>query len=226
MAFVKNALADLSGGRRGILRVFRPAATAAFSRLDILRPGYAEACGIVSELGFEPAPRPAGGHLAVYDGASVVVDLVAPTAGAHSDPMARFGFFAGLIRKAGRHLGVNLNIGSLPDEYCLGKYSLNGNGRKVAGLGQRITRHGFHLGAVMMVGPAHQPREAMAAAYPALNLPLDPATVGSLSDISPGISCADATAIILSEIRGIADIRQAVSPRPGGKTVNVPPSSL
>lgn len=201
MAFIRDSLSELRQ-RRGKIRIYRPVPTAAFSRLDSLRRGYARACHLVTDWGFEPVMRPAGGHLAIYDAGSVVVDMIAPH-GSEPDPMHRFAAFSGILAKCLQRYGIDAKIAPLPNEFCPGTYSLQAGGRKVVGLAQRLTKHGFHLGAVIMVGSCERPRAAMTAAYRALDLPLDPRTVGSLSDVVPDITPTSVEAEIARQIGSV-----------------------
>ena len=100
--------------------MFRPRATAAFGRLDRLRPGYAAALEAARDHGFEPMLRPAGGHAVVYDDRSVVFEEVT----AHDDIAAgiqdRFRRGTDRIVAALRSLGLDPAVGELPGEYCAG----------------------------------------------------------------------------------------------------------
>ena len=49
-----------------MVRLYRPAPTLAFGRLDALRPGFAEAGEAARDAGFAPIVRLAGGHAAAY----------------------------------------------------------------------------------------------------------------------------------------------------------------
>ena len=205
---VRQTLAELSNGGRGVLRLHRPAPTAAFSTLDGLRPSYADACALVNELGFEPVARPAGGHLAVYDDGAVVIDLVAP----HSDPrahtMRRFEQIADAIKLALSELEFKADIGPVDNEYCPGKYSLSIKGKKIAGLAQKLVRGGYHLGVVIMVGSAVRAGQAMSVAYPALGLPFDGATVGCLADTNPALEIDSVMAKISTKIGLLLDVQR------------------
>ncbi len=204
MDLIRDRLAGLRDGAPGSLRLFRPYPTAAFSRRDSLRPGYERAQQAVAAQGFAPVLRPAGGHLAIYNRDAVVVDLIARP-GETQDPMKRFAIFADALAKALGSIGVDTTIAPLPDEYCPGTYSLQAGGRKVAGLAQRQTKHGFHMGGVVMVGPVDAPRAAMAEAYDALDLPMNPETVGGLSDIAPGVTCDAVSSALLQALGQILD---------------------
>ena len=69
------------------VRLYRPAPTLAFGRLDALRPGFAEAGDAARDAGFQPIVRLAGGHAAAYHEQSLIYEEIIPegdvTAGLH-----------------------------------------------------------------------------------------------------------------------------------------------
>src|SRR4051794_34801810 len=79
-----------AGRRGGSLRLYRPGPTAAFGRLDVLRPGFAAACEVARGLGLTPLVRSAGGHAAPYDDRSLVVEHLAPAADVTAGLAERF----------------------------------------------------------------------------------------------------------------------------------------
>jgi len=69
-------LREVAAGRSGGDRfVYRPGPTAAFGRLDRLRPGYEAAQAVAREHGLEPILREGGGHAVVYDDRSAVLGV-------------------------------------------------------------------------------------------------------------------------------------------------------
>lgn len=188
-------LREVAAGRREpVLRVFRPGAAVAFGRLDALRPGFPLACARARELGFTPLVRSVGGHAAVYDGRSVVVEHVTHEADTTAALQDRFAAQAALVRDVLADAGADARIGELRGEYCPGAHSVNVGGRiKVAGIAQRLIRHGSLTSAVIVVGGGDLVREAVTSVYGALGLDVDPATAGALDDVLPGVT-ADAIA--------------------------------
>jgi octanoyl-[GcvH]:protein N-octanoyltransferase len=168
--------------------VFRPRATAAFGRLDRLRPGYAAALQAARDHGFEPLLRPVGGHAVVYDERSVVFEEVT----AHDDIAAgvqdRFRDGTGRIVAALRSLRLDPQVGELPGEYCAGAYSVSIDGIKIVGSGQRVVRGAALFAAVVLVGGGDAIRAALADIYAALNLDWDPSTAGAIQDVAPQIT--------------------------------------
>jgi lipoate-protein ligase A len=168
--------------------VFRPRATAAFGRLDRLRPGYPAALQAARDHGFEPLLRPVGGHAVVYDERSVVFEEVT----AHDDIAAgvqdRFRDGTDRIVAALRSLGLDPQVGELPGEYCAGAYSISIDGIKIVGSGQRVVRGAALFAAVVLVGGGDAIRAALTDIYAALEVDWDPSTAGAIQDVAPGVT--------------------------------------
>ena len=172
--------------------------TAAFSRRDVLLPGYPAAVETARAHGFVPVVRPVGGHLAAYDEGSLVLHLWAP----HWEPRLgieqRFRQVGHALVAGLTELGVpEARVGPVQGEYCDGAWSVNLGGRvKVAGTGQRVNRHRFLLCAVLTVTAPTRIREVLTRTYADLGLAFDPATVGCLSDWVPGVCATDVRDVV------------------------------
>jgi octanoyl-[GcvH]:protein N-octanoyltransferase len=191
---LSHALLDeVAAGRRGdLVRIYRPGPTAAFGRLDVLRPGFAAACAVARDLGLTPVIRSAGGHAAPYDGRSLVVEHVVAAPDVTAGLEARFAGASERVRRVLAGLGFDARVGELAGEYCPGAHSVNVGGRlKVAGIAQRAIRGAAMTGVVVTVGGGPELRAMVAALYAALELEVDPATAGALDECRPGIT-ADA----------------------------------
>lgn len=197
-------LAEIAGGRRPpALRIFRPGPTVAFGRLDALSPGFVRACATARELEFTPVLRSVGGHAAVFDERCVVVEHFTHEEDATSGLQARFERQARLLRDALVSLGVDARIGQLPGEYCAGAHSVNvGRRVKVAGIAQRVVRHGAMTSAVVVAGGGAELRRAIGCIYGALDVGVDPATAGALDEEIPGVT-VEAVARELREAYGM-----------------------
>jgi octanoyl-[GcvH]:protein N-octanoyltransferase len=183
-------LAEVASGRRApALRLFRPGPTVAFGRLDALLPGYARACALARQHGLEPVLRSVGGHAAVFDERCVVVEHFTREHDAVAGLRTRFERQARLVRDALAALGADARIGQLPGEYCAGEHSVNAGGRvKLAGIAQRMVRHGALTSAIVVVAGGPELRALVAAIYAALDLAVDPATAGALDEELPGVT--------------------------------------
>jgi octanoyl-[GcvH]:protein N-octanoyltransferase len=187
----------------GGLWLHRAAPTAAFSRRDTLLPGYPAARAACERRGFTPFVRPVGGRMAPYHFETVLLDLAAP----HPDPKAgireRFTTFADAIAAGLRSLGVDARVGEVPDEYCPGEFSVNTGGRrKLAGVAQRVNRWGYVVSALVVVGDPEPLRAVTSEVYRALDIRLDPATIGAVSDDLPDIAWSEVAAAIRPELIG------------------------
>ncbi|RZU48710.1 lipoate-protein ligase A [Krasilnikovia cinnamomea] len=198
------------GEARDILRVYSPEPTAAFSRRDTLRPGYPGAAEAVHRLGFAPVVRPQGGSLAAYHRGSVVVDHVCRAEQASPEPVERFQRFAALHAALLVRLGVDARIGPVAGEYCPGEYSINAGGMKIVGSAQRVTRDGWLFSTVIQVAGSDRLREVLTAAYRELGYDFEPATVGAVEDVVPGVTVP----VVTAAVRAAYDLT--------GPAVNVP----
>lgn len=94
-----------------------------------------------------------------------------------------------LVQEALVPLGVTLELGELPGEYCPGRFSLHlPSGPKVAGVAQRVVRRASLTTAVVVVRGGRALRDTIADVYGALELPLDIRTAGAIADQHPEIA--------------------------------------
>jgi octanoyl-[GcvH]:protein N-octanoyltransferase len=173
------------------LRVFRPGSTLAFGRLDRMRAGFDDAYRLAVTHGRTPVVRWAGGHAAAYDSECLVVEAVRRhERGAMSGLEDRFGEMIDLVQQGLAGLGVRLEVGQLPAEYCPGRYSLHlPSGPKVAGVAQRVLTRASLTTAVVVIAGANGLRRTLADVYAALELPFDMSTAGAVTDHHAEISC-------------------------------------
>jgi lipoate-protein ligase A len=192
-------LLDVAAGRRGdALRVFRPGAAAAFGRLDAIRPQFARAVAVARDLGLAPLVRSVGGHAAVFDEDSLIVEHITREEDVTAGLQARFAAQSELLAGVLRALGADAIVGELPGEYCPGGHSIHAGGVKVVGIGQRAVRHAANTSAVVVVGGGARVREAVTRLYAALELDVDPSTAGSLDELRPGVAVDDVAQRVLA----------------------------
>lgn len=165
------------------LRVYRPAPTVAFGKLDTLRPGYPKALDAARAHGYEPVLRLPGGHAAAYHRDSLALDVVYaiedPVVGTHD----RFREEGERLAGALRALGVDARVGEVPGEYCPGAYSVNARGRvKLVGTAQRLVRGAALLGASIVVGDGPGIRAVLDDVYDALDFAWDASTAGAVDE--------------------------------------------
>jgi octanoyl-[GcvH]:protein N-octanoyltransferase len=74
----------------------------------------------------------------------------------------------------------------VPGEFCPGDFTVNARGRvKLVGTAQRVVRRASLLAASIAVTGADSLRRVMVDVYAALELDMDPATVGAVDDEVP-----------------------------------------
>jgi octanoyl-[GcvH]:protein N-octanoyltransferase len=197
---VSHALVERVNERAlgSVLRLYRPAPTVAFGRLDALRPGFGAAVEAARAHGFTPVLRAPGGHAVAYHSGSLGIDEVVgaadPIAGMH-DRFARSGErFAAALRA----LGVDSRVGRVPDEFCPGDFTVSARGAvKLVGTAQRVVRHASLLAASVVVVRAEPVREVLRDVYRALELDWDPATAGAVADEVAGVTVDDVERAVL-----------------------------
>jgi octanoyl-[GcvH]:protein N-octanoyltransferase len=182
-----------------LVRIYRPAPTVAFGRLDRLRPGFPEAVAAARSHGFEPVLRAPGGHAVGYhEGCLGIDELVGeadPIAGMHD----RFAASGDLMARALRSLGVDARVGPVPREFCPGEFTVNARGAvKLVGTAQRVLRHASLLAASVAVSGADRLRAVLVDVYEALELDMDPATVGAVGDEIDGVGLDDVERAVLA----------------------------
>jgi len=176
-------------GAREWVRIYVPEPTAAFSRRDTFRPGFAHAVRAVRARDFEPVLRPQGGTLAAYHRGSVIIDHVVREPDAKAGLQERFRHYSSVHAQALVRLGLDARVGELPGEYCPGEFSVNAAGvGKIVGSAQRLTRDGWVFSTVVQVTGSETTRDVVTTAYRMLGYELDPATVRAIEDFVPGVS--------------------------------------
>lgn len=170
-----------------VLRIYRPAPTLAFGRLDALLPGFPVAAAAAREHGFNPVVRAPGGHAVAYHEGCLVVDEVIP----ERDPIAgmqdRFARSGEWLAEALTAVGVDARVGRIAGEFCPGDYTVSAGGRvKLVGTAQRVVRHASLLAASIAVTGGDALRAVLTDVYRELELEWDPATAGAIDDDVPG----------------------------------------
>lgn len=188
-------------------RILIPGRNVAFGRRDRPREGYPAAVRAVSDLGFVPVERLAGGKAAVFHEQTLSFSWTIPDPAPQTSIHPRFQEIAGIIAAALTSLGVDAQVGEVPGEYCPGDYSVNASGRrKIMGVGQRLVKGAAHLGGVIVVANPDLVNRPLIPAYRHLGYDWDPETTGAVSDqanATPG-DVADA---VLAELGDRFELR-------------------
>ena len=189
------------------LRIWRPGEALAFSGSDRQRGGFARAVERARAAGFTPFLRLSGGHAAVYSAGTVAFAWTQRVDDMRSGIDARFEDLAGRVAAALRRLGVDARVGAVPGEYCPGDYSVNASERvKLMGVGQRVIRGAAHLGGVIVAEGGDAIRGVLGEVYEALDLELEPGTVGCVADEQSGVGWRDVAAALLDQFRADHDL--------------------
>jgi lipoate-protein ligase A len=155
--------------------------TVGFSRRDSREAGFERAAAAAAGLGFEPAVRAPGGRAAAYHRSTLCFDLVLPDRGA--DPVQRLAALGAVLTRVLVDLGVDARLGPVPDEYCPGRFSVNGGGRgKIVGTAGRRVRGALLLGGSIVVTDAAPLRQVIDAVYRELGVSCDPRTLCGATD--------------------------------------------
>jgi hypothetical protein len=77
------------------------------------------------------------------------------------------------------------------------------------GVGQRVVRGAAHLGGVVVVSGRGRVRDVLGPVYAALDLELDPDSVGSVASEAPGADADAVAAALLAELRERAELEPA-----------------
>ena len=172
------------------VRIYRPAEPVlVFGRRDTRHPGFQAAVQAGRDAGFEPLVRAVGGRPVAYTSEALVIDHVRHDLRASEEQQSRFGTFGSLYSDVLRGLGIDARVGEVPGEYCPGPHSINARGAvKLVGTGQRVVRHAWLFSSLTVIGDDDRIRPLLTEVYANLELPLDPATVGSLTTERPDLT--------------------------------------
>jgi len=186
------------------LQVGMPHRVVAFGKHDTLSPRFIDATQIALDRGFDPTVRIAGGRAVVFHPGTIRFAWTVPEEEPTKTMHSRFAVLADAVVATLAHLGVDAEIGELPDEYCAGSYSVHlADGGKVMGVGQRLARHAAQVGGMIVVDGADTINAVLGPIYRELGLSFDPAATGAISDVAT--LDADAVAMRLADVLSSGD---------------------
>ncbi|WP_313813416.1 lipoyl protein ligase domain-containing protein [Glutamicibacter sp.] len=204
-----SLLREVQAGSRGpLLRFYRPDPTLAFGQRDVRLPGFEAASRAAVENGFAPLVRKAGGRAAAYHRGTLIVDHIEPQSEAVMGHQARFEIFAKLYADAFRRVGVQAEVGPIPGEYCPGDHSVHGvptaasaitHPVKLVGTAQRVISGAWLFSSVFVVENSIPLRKVLDDVYQAMEVPMEPATVGAGDDLVPGLNTESFIDALLEE---------------------------
>ncbi len=190
------------------LRLYRPDPTMAFGQRDVRLPGYELAVEKSREHGFAPVVRKAGGRAAAYHRGTVILDHVEPAGEAMLGHQQRFQVLGELYADALRRGGIDARVGAIPGEYCPGDFSVHGlpgaqsparHAVKLVGTAQRVISGAWLFSSVFVIEDSAPIRGVLDDVYRAMEIEMDPSTVGAADDLVPGYTVELFTEHLLAE---------------------------
>jgi lipoate-protein ligase A len=182
-------------------RIYRPQRTVALTSRDIATYGYDNALAQAENLGFTPVVRSPGGRAVAYHEESLVLDIMSQDPNPHGLINKRFEAIGEIFIETFDRLGISAKLGQVPREFCPGKYSVISENVKLVGTAQRIMRGGWLIGASVIVRNVAPVREVLGNVYRALDLDMDPTTIGALNEFDSTISVDDLGASLISTLK-------------------------
>lgn len=171
------------GELAGAIRIWKPVPALALSRLDELRRGAEAARAAAEAHGVAAIRRVSGGHAVVLGPGSFCVGFAEHSPTFEGTDLRYERLSAALIAAIGT-LGIAAERGELDGEWCPGSWSIRAGGVKLAGLAQRAIKGAAWVDAVVDLAPDTASRELLGEVYAELELPLDPKTLGSVSELA------------------------------------------
>ncbi len=201
-----------AGAPEAWFRLYQPVPTVGFSRRDVRDARYPRASAAARKLGFEPAVRAPGGRAVAYHRSTLCFDLVLPDGGA--DPVQRLAALGHVLVAVLVRLGVDARLGPVPDEYCPGRFSVNGGGTaKLVGTAGRRVRGALLLGGSIVVADPEPLRRVIAGVYAALGVHCDPGTVAATTDFGFDGTTATVASALLDVVGTATALQPAELPR-------------
>lgn len=182
-------------------RIYRPQRTVALTSRDISTDGYNSALIQAEKLGFTPVVRSPGGRAVAYHEECLVFEVLSHDPNPHQLINERFEAIGEVFVESFDRLGISAKLGQVPREFCPGKYSVISQNVKLVGTAQRIALGGWLIGASVIVRNAAPVREVLNNVYRALELDMDPSTIGSLDEIDSAISVDDLTNSLITTLK-------------------------
>lgn len=195
-----RALLDsVADGGESVVRAWTPHRQLAFGRRDARAEGYQRAREAAREHGFPPRERSVGGHAVAYTGSTVAFAIIEPIPDLRTGLTDRYEAAVGTVVDALRAVGVDASAGEPAESFCPGDHSVRvGAGDdagvateaspagdpgvgKVAGIAQRVKADAAIVAGCVVVDGADEIATVLEPVYGALEVPLDPTSVGSVA---------------------------------------------
>lgn len=162
------------------IRVWQPRQQVAFGRRDAGAPGYNRARRVARDYGFVPVGRSVGGRAVAYAGTTVAFCRAEPVEDPREGLQERYDRTLEAVETALADVGVEPERGEPEGAFCPGSHSLSVDGRKVVGVAQRVTTDAALVAGLAIPRDRWAIAEVLEAVYGELDVPFDPASVGSV----------------------------------------------
>ncbi|OLZ42043.1 lipoate--protein ligase [Natrinema saccharevitans] len=170
------------------VRVWVPHRQVAFGRRDAEREGYDRAREAADDRGFPPIERSVGGRAVAYDGETTLAFARAePVEEYRRGTTDRYERATAAVERALEGLGCDAVRGEPDDAFCPGTHSLSaadgteGGRRKLVGIAQRVRQDAALVAGVVLVANRSALADVLEGVYDALDLSLEPASVGTVT---------------------------------------------
>jgi len=161
------------------VRVWFPHRHLAFGPRDVRADGYDDACAVAEDQGFEVYERDVGGRAVAYTGTTICFAHVDRLEDERTGLTERYDQVLGRIKDALATVGVDAEVGEPEAAFCPGTHSLSCRG-KLVGLAQRARRNVALTAGLVVPRDRQELIEVLGPVYAALDIPFDPAAVGSV----------------------------------------------
>lgn len=162
------------------LRVWQPPTQVAFGRRDTNRDGFERARELVTDRDVPVIERSTGGHAVYFTGNTLSFLLATPTPNERTGIEDRYEQTITPLQSALAALGVETDQNEPAGAFCPGTHSLSAEG-KIVGLAQRVRRNVALVAGIVVMQDHEEIADLLGPVYEALDIPFDPAAVGSIS---------------------------------------------
>jgi lipoate-protein ligase A len=161
-------------------RAWTPHRQVAFGRRDAAESGYEAARRHAERHGFPAVQRSVGGRAVAYTGTTVAFARSVPVPDIRTGLDDRYEAAVDGVCRALERIGVHPERGEPPATFCPGDHSVQADG-KIAGIAQRVRRGAALVAGVVVVADHDAIAAVLDDVYPALGVPFDPESVGSVA---------------------------------------------
>ncbi|WP_380674679.1 lipoyl protein ligase domain-containing protein [Salinigranum sp. GCM10025319] len=170
-------------------RAWTPHRQVAFGRRDAAEPGYDAARRAAREREYAAVERSVGGRAVAYTGTTVAFAHAVPLKDSRGGLTERYEAGVDGVRAALAEVGVDTHEGEPARSFCPGDHSVRitggegeGTDGKVAGIAQRVRSDAALVAGCVLVTDRADLVDVLSAVYAALDVPFDPASVGTVAD--------------------------------------------